>query len=60
MMLLHDCIVVCNWFLVFVVVDVGFFEALPKKMACFRKKPIQIIDPYGSYGLVIRINHKDQ
>jgi len=58
MRLLHDSIAICNYFLVFIVAGVGYFEALPKKMACCQQKSIWIDDPYGSYGL-IRMTHTD-
>ena len=51
MMLLHDCIVLCNWFLVFVAVGIGFFFKLcQKKWLVSDKNPY---GPYGSYGLLI-------
>jgi len=68
MMLLHDCIVLCYWFLVFVVVGFVFFLNFAGKNGLLLEKihtdhqfvwVIRISNPYGTYGLPIRMTHMD-
>ena len=48
------------FFLLFLCRCGSYSSSLTKKMTFFCKNLIQIINQYGSYGLSIRMNHKDQ